>query len=196
MVGGACSVAAVVGGLALTSMAPDEAVASMPALSYETLHQSFLFSLLNELALGPPSGLASATEVHLHPLAIVGFTGLISNAVALLPCGRLDGGRLAVAAYGRRPAAALSGLCLVVLGLATLVSDEPQFLSFWALVVMLLFRQPEVPCINEVSPLDDARSRLLLPLLACSLLVLLPAPHFVPEYFDQDALRSMVFPIS
>ena len=107
LVGGACSVAAAVGGLALTSMAPDEAVASMPALSYETLHQSFLFSLLNELALGPPSGLASATEVHLHPLAIVGFTGLISNAVSLLPCGRLDGGRLAVAAYGRQPAAAL-----------------------------------------------------------------------------------------
>jgi len=46
--------------------------------------------------------LASSQIVQLHPLAVIGFTGALLNALQLLPVGRLDGGRLATATLGQR----------------------------------------------------------------------------------------------
>jgi len=193
LVGGVCSAVVAIAGLLLTAGASDQAIALMPTLPYETLHASFLVSLLTELALGPPSATASATELSLHPLAIAGFVGILSNAVALIPCGRLDGGRLAMAVFGRRAAAALGGLSLVILGVATLLSDEMSLLAFWPLIIVLLFRQAEVPCIDEVSEVDDARSRMLLPIFALAILVLLPAPHADPlADFDIEVLQTFL----
>ena len=85
-----------------------------------------------EAALGAPSAAASAlgdsssSAIALHPLALAGFTGVLSNALALLPIGRLDGGRAATAAFGRRPAAALGGLTIFALGLCVFFSDFPD----------------------------------------------------------------------
>lgn len=44
----------------------------------------------------------TVSESPVHPLAIVGITGLIVNALNLMPIGSLDGGRIAMSAFGRK----------------------------------------------------------------------------------------------
>ena len=183
------SLAVAVVGLALTATATPQAVELMPSLPFELLHGSLLASLLTEAALGPPSATASANLLHLHPLAIAGLAGLVTNAVSVLPCGRTDGGRLAMAHFGRRGAAALGGFTLLLLGTGGLFADDSHFAVGWALILVLLLRQPEMPSVDEVTPLDEERSRLLLPLALLVLATLCPAPHAAADGFSQEVLQ-------
>ena len=176
LVGGGASLALFLAGLALTSGAPEAALPAFPRIATPILHGSLFASLAVEAALGEAAAAADSTAVALHPLALAGFTGLVANALAILPIGRLDGGRAATAAFGRKPAAALGGLTLFVLGCTVLLTDSPEVLSLWACTAFLLFRQAEVPCVDEVTPVDDRRVSLLLPLFLLALTVVMPAP--------------------
>lgn len=49
-----------------------------------------------------------------HPLAIVGVTGIIVNALNLMPIGSLDGGRIAMSAFGRKAGGVLGTLTLLL----------------------------------------------------------------------------------
>jgi len=151
LAGGAASLACFGVGLSLPAISPS--LAALPQLPLSTLHLSLGASLLTELVLGAPSAADAASSIApcipLHPLAIAGLAGILSNALACLPVGRLDGGRAAIAAYGRRSAAALGGASLLLLGLAALISDEPSLaLPAWAALCFPLFRQV---CISAVS---------------------------------------------
>lgn len=49
-----------------------------------------------------------------HPLAIVGITGVIVNALNLMPIGSLDGGRIAMSAFGRKAGGVLGTITLLL----------------------------------------------------------------------------------
>jgi hypothetical protein len=83
-------------GLSLTAVANFNDVAALfPALPTDLLRSSALGGGLIELFLGKSALVSnSATAiasgysvVPLHPIAIAGFVGLLSNALALLPIG-------------------------------------------------------------------------------------------------------------
>jgi membrane-associated protease RseP (regulator of RpoE activity) len=57
---------------------------------------------------------ALSAPIPIHPLAIVGLTGVVINALNMMPIGRLDGGRAASAVFGRRTAAVLGTLTLLL----------------------------------------------------------------------------------
>ena len=187
LAGGSASLLTFAIGLGMTATASDQAASLFPTLATTTLHCSLLGSLITEAFLGTSSPAADAASLPLHPLALAGFAGLLANALALLPVGRLDGGRAATAAYGRRSASTLGGLTLGVVVIASLVSDEPELLLLWMLTASPLFRQAEVPCVDEITPVDDARTRWLLPLLVLSATIVCPIPSssLQADSFDQ-----------
>lgn len=49
-----------------------------------------------------------------HPLAIVGITGVIVNALNLMPIGSLDGGRIAMSTFGRKGGGVLGTVTLLL----------------------------------------------------------------------------------
>lgn len=49
-----------------------------------------------------------------HPLAIIGITGVIVNALNLMPIGSLDGGRIAMSAFGRKAGGVLGTVTLLL----------------------------------------------------------------------------------
>jgi membrane-associated protease RseP (regulator of RpoE activity) len=84
------SVCFLVGGLAMTAAMDFNQAAELPALPVFLLRSSALGGGLIELFLGKgvlTAGLSADTVLPMHPFAIAGFLGIITNALALLPLG-------------------------------------------------------------------------------------------------------------
>lgn len=113
--------------------------------------------------------------VSVHPLVVVGWLGLVITALNLLPAGRLDGGRIIQAIYGRKIAGRATVATLLLLAIASLANP---LALYWAVVILFLQREPERPSLNELSEPDDARAALgllSLFLMVATLLPLTPA---------------------
>jgi len=91
LVGLIASLAFLVSGLSMTAAMDMDSAAHLPALPVFLLQSSALGSGLTEFFLGKGvlvSGVTENVVLPLHPFAISGFTGMIANALALLPLGR------------------------------------------------------------------------------------------------------------
>lgn len=118
--------------------------------------------------------LGSAIEqplVDVHPLALVGWLGLVIVAINLLPAGQLDGGRIVQAIYGRKIAGRATVATLIFLTIASLVNP---LALYWALLILFLQRNPERPSLNELVELDDFRAGLALLALFGAIATLIP----------------------
>jgi membrane-associated protease RseP (regulator of RpoE activity) len=109
--------------------------------------------------------------VDVHPLVVLGWLGLVINALNLMPAGQLDGGRIVQAIYGRKVAGRTTIGTLIVLGLASLVNP---LALYWAIVVLFLQRDLERPSLNELTEPDDTRAALGLLALFLMVTTLLP----------------------
>ena len=83
------SFAMLVHGLQMTSMMDMNHIASLPSIPTYLLRASTLGGAFIEQFLGSGSLIpdVSSSSLPLHPLAIAGYIGMISNALALLPLG-------------------------------------------------------------------------------------------------------------
>ena len=109
--------------------------------------------------------------VNVNPMVILGWLGLVINAINLMPAGRLDGGRIIQAIYGRKIANRATTATLIVLTLVSLVNP---LALYWAIVILFLQRNPERPSLNELTEPDDTRAALALLSLFLMITVLLP----------------------
>jgi membrane-associated protease RseP (regulator of RpoE activity) len=109
--------------------------------------------------------------VDVDPLVIAGWIGLIITAINLMPAGRLDGGRMVQAIYGRRIAGGATVATLILLGIVSLVN---QLALYWAVLVLFLQRGPERPTLEDISEPDDARAAFALLALFFMVVILLP----------------------
>ncbi|MFE4106992.1 site-2 protease family protein [Almyronema epifaneia] len=109
--------------------------------------------------------------VDVHPLVLLGWLGLVINAINLMPAGQLDGGRVVQAVYGRKVAGRMTIVTLVVLALVSFVNP---LALYWAVLILFLQRNLERPCLNDLSEPDDARAALGLLALFLMLATLLP----------------------
>ncbi|WP_159790799.1 site-2 protease family protein [Sodalinema gerasimenkoae] len=109
--------------------------------------------------------------VAVHPLVILGWLGLVVNAINLMPAGQLDGGRAVQAIYGRKIAGRTTIATLVVLAIATFANP---LALYWAIIILVLQRDLERPSLNEIREPDDARAIISLVSLLMMLLTLLP----------------------
>lgn len=141
----------------------------------EFFQGSILVGTLSKVVLG--DALQQAV-VAVHPLVILGWLGLVINALNLMPAGQLDGGRIIQAIYGRKTARWATVATLVVLGIVAIVNPSNPLILYWAIVILFLQRGPERPSLNELSEPDDARAAwglLALFLMVATLIPLAPA---------------------
>jgi membrane-associated protease RseP (regulator of RpoE activity) len=114
----------------------------------------------------------ASTIIPLHPLAIAGYVSLLVNALALVPVGRTDGGRISMSLFGRsgtQGVTLISLATLFVLGL----SGSDLMLFYFGYVLLSQF-ELEIPLRNEVD--DVGVAGVLLATLAGFLMILTLAP--------------------
>jgi membrane-associated protease RseP (regulator of RpoE activity) len=161
-VGGGLSLLMVLVGFVLSS--PDSAL-KIPAAYFQG---SILVGTLAKVILGAA---LQDPEVGVHPLVIIGWLGLVINALNLMPAGQLDGGRIVHAIYGRRTASWTTLITIITLGIVSFVNP---IALYWAIVVLFLQRQLEKPSYDELTEPDDARAALGLLALFLMLATLIP----------------------
>lgn len=168
----------VIWGLSLSTVVPIAENTSL--LNFQALDPrfSFLFALLSKLALGDK--LVSGMAIHLHPLAVAGYVGLIVTALNLMPVGQLDGGHIVHAMYGQRTAAIIGQLTRLFMLFLALI--KPDFL-LWAII---LFLMPIIdqPALNDITELDNKRDFLGLFSLFLLIVILLPLPGAIASWLN------------
>ncbi|MEB3342487.1 site-2 protease family protein [Okeania sp.] len=161
-VGGIISLAMLLGGLLLSH---EGSLFQMPS---EFFRASVLVGTLARVILGPA---VHQNIVDVHPLAIMGWLGLLITAINLMPAGQLDGGRIIQAIYGRKVAGRATLLTFVVLAIASFVNP---LAFYWGIIILVLQRNLERPCLNELTEPDDARAALCLLALFLAIATLFP----------------------
>ena len=153
------SVLFLLSGLHLTSTMPlgtQLPVAAVDLLRSSSLGGGLVAFFLGSTAVLPGQG--PDAFLPLHPYAIAGFVGLMTNAMALLPLGHTDGGRIAVAMFGRRGAFVVKLFTAVLLCSAGLFGlDDTNILLLYTFFVLIWQRELETPPRNEVDELDFPR---------------------------------------
>lgn len=109
--------------------------------------------------------------VTVHPLVVLGWLGLVVNAINLMPAGQLDGGRAIQAIYGRKIAGRTTIATLIVLAIATFANP---LALYWAIIILVLQRELERPSLNEIPEPNDTRAIISLVSLLMMVLTLLP----------------------
>ncbi|KAK0601173.1 hypothetical protein LWI29_021852 [Acer saccharum] len=135
-----------------------------------TLFQgSLLLGLISRATLGYTA--MHASTVTIHPLMIAGWCGLTTSAFNMLPVGCLDGGRAVQGAFGRSALIGFGLTTYTLLGLGVL--GGPLSLP-WGLYVLICQRNPEKPCLNDVSEVGTWRKAFVTLGIVLVLLTLLP----------------------
>ncbi|KAK9287139.1 hypothetical protein L1049_015550 [Liquidambar formosana] len=93
--------------------------------------------------------------VPVDPLAFAGLLGMVVTSLNLLPCGRLEGGRIAQAMFGRNTATLLSFATSLLLGIGGLTGSV--LCLAWGLFATFFRGGEEVPATDEITPLGDDR---------------------------------------
>lgn len=164
-VGGILSLILLVFGLVLSQ--PGSAF----ELPTEFFRASVLVGTLAKVILG--SDLETAV-VDINPLVIIGWLGLVINALNLLPAGKLDGGRIVHAIYGRKTARRSTLVTLIILGIISLFNPANPIPLYWAILILFLQRDLERPVQNELTEPDDSRAAWGLLALFLMLATLIP----------------------
>ncbi len=115
--------------------------------------------------------------VNVHPLAIIGWLGLVITALNLMPAGQLDGGRIVQSIYGRKIAGRATIATLILLGIIAIFNPGNSVVLYWGILILFLQRGQERPALNDISEPDDARAALgllALFLMAATLIPLTP----------------------
>jgi membrane-associated protease RseP (regulator of RpoE activity) len=154
------SIAILITGLDLTAHIPLSQLPDLPVFPSTIFRASELGGSLAEFYLG--RGVVtlgeSDTLLSLHPLAIAGIAGLFANALALLPLGNTDGGRIAVAMFGRRGAYIVKACTSVLLCIFGVFGfDQTSIFLLYVLFANIWQRDLETPAMNEVEELDFGR---------------------------------------
>lgn len=126
--------------------------------------------------------------VPVDPLAFAGLLGIVVTSLNVLPCGKLEGGRMTQALFGRKLASRLSFVTSLLLGLGGLSGSVVSLV--WAFVATFFRRGEELPAQDEITPVDSSRYIWGYALAIICLLSLFPnsagtfpSPLYTPPFF-------------
>lgn len=162
-------------GIRRTVRAPYEVLSRFPVVPLATLKSSFLSGSILTYFAPKAVMLPLSQPIPVHPLYMIGFSGLVASALNLLPIFRLDGGRACFAAMGSRFGGIASAWTLLFL-LSTSLSGTSNLSWLWCMFILFFQRQPEIPARDDVTDIDDARLWIWITSIAFCILTLLPFP--------------------
>ncbi|KAI5080388.1 hypothetical protein GOP47_0005867 [Adiantum capillus-veneris] len=126
--------------------------------------------------------------VPVDPLAFAGLLGMVVTSLNLLPCGKLEGGRIAQALVGRKVANRLSIFTSLGLGLGGLTGSI--LCLVWGFIATFFRGGEELPAQDEITPLGQGRYVWGLVLAALCFLTLFPnsagtfpSAFYTPPFF-------------
>mmetsp|Transcript_9164 Transcript_9164/g.22281 ORF Transcript_9164/g.22281 Transcript_9164/m.22281 type:complete len:907 (+) Transcript_9164:332-3052(+) len=151
--------------------------ATLPELPLEILRQSTLGgAIIDNILPGSlyvPDGAPTAgITIPLHPFAVAGYVSLMINALALLPIGTTDGGRLTMALFDRAEKMSIGTLTLMALLWAGLFGSD-LFLFYFSFCLAFQTGN-EAPARNEQDPVDFSRVIVALVCYGLAILTLVP----------------------
>jgi membrane-associated protease RseP (regulator of RpoE activity) len=123
------------------------------------------------IVLGTPVPLGGQ-DVLLHPLAWAGWTGLLVTALNLIPAGQLDGGHALYVLFGRKTAARLWPVLLILMAFLGTVWTGWWI---WAALLFVLGRVYATP-LDDITPLDPGRRLIAWSGLILFVLLFTPIP--------------------
>jgi membrane-associated protease RseP (regulator of RpoE activity) len=116
---------------------------------------------------------------------------MVITSLNLVPVGRLEGGRILQALFGRRRASRISVFTAVLLGVGGF-SGSVLCLA-WGFIILLFRRGEELPAEDEITPLGQGRTLFGWVLLSICILTLLPnsagtfpSTFFIPAVFQGE----------
>jgi hypothetical protein len=115
-----------------------------------------------------------STLVVLHPAAVAGYCGLLINALAMLPLGSTDGGRVSLAIFGRYGQTLVGALAWVSLLIASFTLERSDILIAAWVVNNVVQLDPEIPCRDETDEVNIPRALAGLSIWLVSLLAIIP----------------------
>ncbi|XP_027361445.1 probable zinc metallopeptidase EGY3, chloroplastic [Abrus precatorius] len=136
----------------------DNALYIRPQFFYNNPLLSFIQLVIGPYADDLGNVLPYAVEgvgVPVDPLAFAGLLGMVVTSLNLLPCGRLEGGRIAQAMFGRSTATLLSFATSLLLGIGGL-SGSVLCLA-WGLFATFFRGGEEIPAKDEITPIGESR---------------------------------------
>eukprot|EP00557_Chaetoceros_sp_GSL56_P014868 CAMPEP_0176485734 /NCGR_PEP_ID=MMETSP0200_2-20121128/5194_1 /TAXON_ID=947934 /ORGANISM="Chaetoceros sp., Strain GSL56" /LENGTH=791 /DNA_ID=CAMNT_0017882391 /DNA_START=469 /DNA_END=2844 /DNA_ORIENTATION=- len=169
------SIALMILGISLTVQASSEVLDTLAVIPVAFMKTSFLVGTICSYMAPKVMMMPLSQLIPVHPLFIVGFSGLITSALNLLPIGRLDGGRATTAVFGRRSSYLISLSTLFFLSVAALTQTSAISI-FFGLLVTLFQRNAEIPMRDELTELDDRRVGIYIFSVVLTLLTLAPFP--------------------
>lgn len=150
------SIGCIVASILVTVRASPAALATFPVLPTMIFKSSLLVGTLTSWIASKVLMLPLAQPIPVHPLFMVGYSGLVVSGLNLLPIFRLDGGRACSAAMGPRQSAVIS--VSMLLFLLSLALSGGSGLGFgWGMFVALFQRKQEIPARDEVTEVDNVR---------------------------------------
>jgi len=126
-------------------------------LPVQFFQASLLVGSLAKIILGTA---IEKSSISIHPLVIIGWLGLVINALNLMPAGQLDGGRIVQAIYGRKTAQRTTLVTLIILGFVAFFNPANLVILYWLVLVGFLQRALERPSLDEITEPNDARAAL------------------------------------
>lgn len=169
------SLACVLGGIFASLRVMPIDLVHYPVVPAVLLKSSFLVGTFFSWFAPKTMMIPLAQPVPVHPLFVVGFSGLVSSALNLLPLLRLDGGRACSAAMGPRQGALISVATLFFILSHTLSGNSGILLS-WGLMIALFQRRVEIPARDEVTEVSNLRRGVWFFSFVLSLTILAPFP--------------------
>mmetsp|Transcript_28277 Transcript_28277/g.76608 ORF Transcript_28277/g.76608 Transcript_28277/m.76608 type:complete len:1073 (-) Transcript_28277:247-3465(-) len=134
---------------------------NFPVLPVDLVRASSLGGGMAQYFLGKYTLLADqgpGAFIELHPFAVSGLIGCLTNALALLPLGHTDGGRISLAMFGRRGAFVVKLFTTLILTASGLFGlDEVNMLLAYVVFTLVWQRELESPLRNEVDELSFSR---------------------------------------
>jgi len=162
-------------GLLQTVRASSAALASFPFVPVALLKSSFLSGVLMSVFTPKALFLPLSQPMPVSPLVMIGFSGMYSAALNMLPIFRLDGGRACSAALGPRLSAIASAATLMLM-LSIATSTNSGIVFAWGVFIALFQRNTEIPVRDDVTEVDDVRYYAWLASLLATVLSLAPFP--------------------
>jgi membrane-associated protease RseP (regulator of RpoE activity) len=147
--GGLISLLMLIGGLLLSHTGSG---LEMPSQFFQG---SILVGTLAKIVLGAT---IHQSTLWIHPLVVIGWLGLVVNALNLMPAGQLDGGRIVQAIYGRKTAQRSTLITLVILGFVAFFNPANLVIFYWLILVGFLQRGLERPSLDEITEPNDTRA--------------------------------------